>query len=309
MCGGKGGSQHLCTDNFYSNGVLGSTVPLATGIALAERERGHGRHRRRSFIGDGTLGQGVVYESLNYRLALEAAAARRRREQPLRAVDAVRARRSPGTIAARASGLRDRDGRARHDRRARDPRCGRSGRSSTFAAPATPFFLVLDTYRFSAALEGRRLPRPGGDRGAAHARPARGRRRATSTTASAPRSRAPSRSGSRARSSDGARGAGRRRPARERRERCVQVLNAALHDVFERARRRLPPRRGPPRPVRRRVQGDAGPQHALARPRPHDAGQRGRAVRGRRRASRCAATGRSSRSCSATSSPSASTRS
>ena len=42
VCGGKGGSQHLCADNFYSNGVLGSTVPLATGIALAQRERGAG---------------------------------------------------------------------------------------------------------------------------------------------------------------------------------------------------------------------------------------------------------------------------
>ena len=36
-CGGKGGSQHLCRGNFYSNGVLGSIVPVATGIGL---ERG-----------------------------------------------------------------------------------------------------------------------------------------------------------------------------------------------------------------------------------------------------------------------------
>ena len=34
VCGGKGGSQHLCNGNFYSNGVLGSIVPVATGIAL-----------------------------------------------------------------------------------------------------------------------------------------------------------------------------------------------------------------------------------------------------------------------------------
>ncbi len=64
VCGGKGGSQHLCTDNFYSNGILGSTLPLATGIALAERERGKGGIAS-VFIGDGTLGQGVLYESLN----------------------------------------------------------------------------------------------------------------------------------------------------------------------------------------------------------------------------------------------------
>jgi TPP-dependent pyruvate/acetoin dehydrogenase alpha subunit len=64
VCGGKGGSQHLCNGNFYSNGVLGSTVPLAAGMALAERERGSDGVVV-VFAGDGTLGQGVVYESLN----------------------------------------------------------------------------------------------------------------------------------------------------------------------------------------------------------------------------------------------------
>ena len=64
VCGGKGGSQHLCNGNFYSNGILGSTVPLATGMALAERERGTDGVVV-AFLGDGTLGQGVVYESLN----------------------------------------------------------------------------------------------------------------------------------------------------------------------------------------------------------------------------------------------------
>jgi TPP-dependent pyruvate/acetoin dehydrogenase alpha subunit len=64
VCGGRGGSQHLCNGNFYSNGVLGSTVPVAAGIALAERERGSGAVTA-AFTGDGTLGQGVLYESLN----------------------------------------------------------------------------------------------------------------------------------------------------------------------------------------------------------------------------------------------------
>ena len=64
VCGGKGGSQHLCNDGFYSNGILGSTAPVATGIALAERERGAGAVTV-SFLGDGALGQGVVYESFN----------------------------------------------------------------------------------------------------------------------------------------------------------------------------------------------------------------------------------------------------
>ncbi len=64
VCGGKGGSQHLCNGSFYSNGILGGTVPLATGMALAERERGTDGVVV-TFVGDGTLGQGVVYESLN----------------------------------------------------------------------------------------------------------------------------------------------------------------------------------------------------------------------------------------------------
>ena len=63
-CGGKGGSQHLCRGNFYTNGVQGSIVPLASGIALAERERAEGAVTT-VFLGDGTLGQGTVYECLN----------------------------------------------------------------------------------------------------------------------------------------------------------------------------------------------------------------------------------------------------
>jgi TPP-dependent pyruvate/acetoin dehydrogenase alpha subunit len=64
VCGGKGGSQHLCRGNFYSNGVLGSIVPVATGIALAEKRKGTGAVST-VFLGDGTLGEGVTYESLN----------------------------------------------------------------------------------------------------------------------------------------------------------------------------------------------------------------------------------------------------
>ncbi|HSI98118.1 MAG TPA: thiamine pyrophosphate-dependent dehydrogenase E1 component subunit alpha [Gaiellaceae bacterium] len=64
VCGGKGGSQHLCKGNFYSNGILGSIVPVATGIALAEKKKGTGAVST-VFLGDGTLGEGVTYESLN----------------------------------------------------------------------------------------------------------------------------------------------------------------------------------------------------------------------------------------------------
>jgi TPP-dependent pyruvate/acetoin dehydrogenase alpha subunit len=64
VCGGRGGSQHLYVRNFYSNGIQGGTVPVATGMALAEKMTGSGAIAV-VFLGDGTLGEGAVYESLN----------------------------------------------------------------------------------------------------------------------------------------------------------------------------------------------------------------------------------------------------
>lgn len=64
LVGGRGGSQHIHWRHFYSNGIQGGIVPIATGMALAEREKRSGRIVL-VFLGDGTLGQGVVYESLN----------------------------------------------------------------------------------------------------------------------------------------------------------------------------------------------------------------------------------------------------
>lgn len=64
VCGGRGGSQHLCWDNFYSNGVQGGISPVAAGMALAEKFKGSGAVVI-AFLGDGTLGEGVVYEALN----------------------------------------------------------------------------------------------------------------------------------------------------------------------------------------------------------------------------------------------------
>jgi len=64
VCAGRGGSQHLCHNNFYSNGVQGGTVPVAVGMALAEKKKGNDAIAV-VFLGDGTLGEGVVYESFN----------------------------------------------------------------------------------------------------------------------------------------------------------------------------------------------------------------------------------------------------
>jgi len=64
VCGGRGGSQHLHWRNLYSNGVQGGIVPIAAGMAMAEKRKSS-RAVTVVFVGDGTLGQGVVYESLN----------------------------------------------------------------------------------------------------------------------------------------------------------------------------------------------------------------------------------------------------
>ena len=64
VCGGRGGSQHLHWKNFYSNGVLGGTCPIAVGLALGEKTKGNDSLTV-IFLGDGALGEGVVYESLN----------------------------------------------------------------------------------------------------------------------------------------------------------------------------------------------------------------------------------------------------
>lgn len=64
ICGGVGGSQHLHWRNFYSNGIQGGTVAMATGMALAEKQSKNNAIVF-DFLGDGTLGEGLVYECLN----------------------------------------------------------------------------------------------------------------------------------------------------------------------------------------------------------------------------------------------------
>lgn len=64
LVGGRGGSQHIHWRNFYSNGIQGGIAPVATGMALAEKENRTGKITL-VFIGDGTLGEGTLYESMN----------------------------------------------------------------------------------------------------------------------------------------------------------------------------------------------------------------------------------------------------
>lgn len=64
ICGGRGGSQHICAGGVFSNGVQGGMLPVAAGMALSHKWDGT-KNIAVAFIGDGTLGEGLVYETLN----------------------------------------------------------------------------------------------------------------------------------------------------------------------------------------------------------------------------------------------------
>jgi TPP-dependent pyruvate/acetoin dehydrogenase alpha subunit len=64
ICAGRGGSQHIHWRNLYSNGVQGGIVPIAVGMALAEKRKNKDTSVT-VFIGDGTFGEGAIYEGFN----------------------------------------------------------------------------------------------------------------------------------------------------------------------------------------------------------------------------------------------------
>ncbi len=66
-CGGRGGSQHLCSmENYFlgTNGITGGGIPIGTGAALALKYRGETKVAI-VFFGDGASNQGTFHESLN----------------------------------------------------------------------------------------------------------------------------------------------------------------------------------------------------------------------------------------------------
>lgn len=63
-CGGWGGSQHLHRPGFFSNGILGGGAPIAAGVALARQRAAQGGLAC-IFVGDGAVGEGVIYETFN----------------------------------------------------------------------------------------------------------------------------------------------------------------------------------------------------------------------------------------------------
>lgn len=67
-CGGRGGSMHLIDRAAGFVGavpIVGSTIPIATGLAFADRRRGLDRVTV-AFLGDAATEEGVFHESLNF---------------------------------------------------------------------------------------------------------------------------------------------------------------------------------------------------------------------------------------------------
>ena len=64
VCKGIGSSQHLYANGFMSNGPQAALVPVATGIAL-HKKINNIPGIAVSYVGEGTLGEGVLYEALN----------------------------------------------------------------------------------------------------------------------------------------------------------------------------------------------------------------------------------------------------
>ncbi|MYC63361.1 MAG: thiamine pyrophosphate-dependent dehydrogenase E1 component subunit alpha [Caldilineaceae bacterium SB0661_bin_34] len=66
-CGGKGGSMHIAdqdTGNLGANGIVGGSTAIVAGAGLSAKLRGTDEVAV-AFFGDGALGQGQLYESMN----------------------------------------------------------------------------------------------------------------------------------------------------------------------------------------------------------------------------------------------------
>ena len=64
VCNGVGGSQHVFRDRYLSTGVQGESLPVAAGAALHLKRQEPGALAL-AYTGDGTWGEGAVYEALN----------------------------------------------------------------------------------------------------------------------------------------------------------------------------------------------------------------------------------------------------
>ena len=147
VCAGRGGSQHICHDDVYSNGVQGGIVPVAGGVALAQTFLATGSIVA-VFVGDGTLGEGALYEGLNlaslWNVPLLIVL-----ENNLYAQSTPQAQNLSGSITARAAafGIRTETADTWHPERLLQTM---SGAADYVRSESRPFFVQVDTYRLMA---------------------------------------------------------------------------------------------------------------------------------------------------------------
>ncbi len=151
VCGGRGGSQHLCAGGFFSNGIQGGIVPVAVGMALAEKMKRSGAVTT-VFLGDGTLGEGAVYEALNiaalWKLPVLFVLEHNGWAQSTDTTTTI-----AGDVLARADAF----GIATDRRPARDPVALQAHMTDVverIRVGGAPFFQVLDTFRLAAHSKG-----------------------------------------------------------------------------------------------------------------------------------------------------------
>ena len=172
VVGGIGGTQHLHIRALYTNGVQGGIVPNAAGAALAAKLAGNGAIVV-VFLGDGTMGQGVVYESMNL-ASLWSLPLLFVLEDNQYAQSTHRSLEHAGDLAgrARAFGIDDAELEADDVFAVHEAAC----RAVDFVrANSRPYFLTLHTYPPRSAQQGRRhafVRRTGASMGTRSAGPA-----------------------------------------------------------------------------------------------------------------------------------------
>ncbi|MBL8350748.1 MAG: pyruvate dehydrogenase (acetyl-transferring) E1 component subunit alpha [Burkholderiaceae bacterium] len=149
---GRGGSMHLfdrATNFFGGNAIVGGGLPLAAGLALADRQLGREGCVSACFFGEGAVAEGAFHESLNlaslWRLpvlfvcennlyAMGSALARTQGD-----IDLVAKAKSLGVPGAQINGMSL-------------PAVHEAARLAVaqVRAQQTPFFIELHTYRFRA---------------------------------------------------------------------------------------------------------------------------------------------------------------
>jgi len=145
VCAGRGGSQHLYSENFYTNGITGGMAVVGTGMALAEKRKGSGRIVV-SFLGEGAFGQGALHEAMNM-AALWGAPILYAVENNLYAMSTHVEQALAGTIAARARAL-DVEFAELDAGDVLDVHAAAQNAARFVRGQSKPFVLELKTYRF-----------------------------------------------------------------------------------------------------------------------------------------------------------------